>query len=65
MKPAAATWVTLSDLQLGLFYMHYPTDRIIHTREKDSQTDIKKERKTLILNTASIHHSNERSLVNL
>ena len=25
------TWATLSDLQQGLFYMHYPTDRIAHT----------------------------------
>ena len=26
MKPAAATWATLSDKQQGFFYMHHPTD---------------------------------------
>ena len=30
-KPAATTWATLSEQQQGLFYMHYPTDRIAHT----------------------------------
>ena len=30
-KLAAATWVILFDYQQGLFYMHHPTDRIIHT----------------------------------
>ena len=30
-KPVAATWATVSDLQHVFFYMHHPTDRIIHT----------------------------------
>ena len=31
-KPATVTaWATLSDWQLGVFYMHHPTDRIAHT----------------------------------
>ena len=31
-KPAAViTWATLSDQQQGFFYMHQPTDRIVHT----------------------------------
>ena len=25
------TWATLSDYQQGFFYMHHPTDRIVHT----------------------------------
>ena len=31
VKPAAATWATLSDQQQSFFYMHHPTDRIAHT----------------------------------
>ena len=30
-KPAAATWATLSDQQLGFFYIHHTTDRTAHT----------------------------------
>ena len=28
---AATTWVTLFSYQQGIFYVHYPTDRISHT----------------------------------
>ena len=31
MKPTAATWATLSDKQQVFFYIHHPTDRILHT----------------------------------
>ena len=31
MKPAAATWATLSDYQQGFFSMHHPTDMVAHT----------------------------------
>ena len=31
-KPTATTtWATFFDYQLGIFYMHHPTDRIAHT----------------------------------
>ena len=30
-KPATATYATLSDEKQGLFYIHHPTERIIHT----------------------------------
>ena len=36
-KPAAGTWVTLSDKQQGFFYIHHPTDRIAHTMAFDNQ----------------------------
>ena len=32
MKPAATTWATLSGWQQVFFYMHYPTNRIAHTK---------------------------------
>ena len=32
-KPAATTsWATGSNQQQGIFYMHYPTDRIVHIK---------------------------------
>ena len=30
-KPAATTWAALSDSQQNIFYIHYPTDEIVHT----------------------------------
>ena len=30
-KPAATTRATLSEEQQGIFYMHHPTDRMVHT----------------------------------
>ena len=35
MKPAVATEATLSDKQQGVFYMHFPMDRIAHTTAFD------------------------------
>ena len=31
VKDHTDTWATLSDWQQGIFYMHHPTDRIVHT----------------------------------
>ena len=51
MKPAAATWATLSDQQQGFFYMDHPTDRIAHTttwstgwNERERERERKRER---------------------